>query len=262
MGKINGKKVWITGASSGIGEGLAIELSKRDTHLVLSARRMKELERVRLLCKDPTKVTCITMDVADAESIKTAVTTVDKDIDVLINNAGISARGLVEETPLEVDRRVFEVNFFGLVDLTKQVLPHMIARKSGHIVAISSVMGKIGTPLRSSYAASKHAIQGFFNCMRPEVATHNIDVTLIKPGYIKTNVTVNALTPDGKKLNEMGDGQSGGMSPEHCAKKIISAIEGQKAEAQIAGFKESFAVWAYKQIPSVYNRIIKNANVT
>jgi short-subunit dehydrogenase len=138
----------------------------------------------------------------------------------------------------------------------------MIARKSGHIVAISSVMGKIGTPLRSSYAASKHAIQGFFNCMRPEVHQYNIDVTLIKPGYIKTNVTVNALTPDGKKLNKMGDGQSGGMSPEDCAKRIISAIEAQKAEVQIAGIRESLAVWTYKQMPSLFNRIIKNAKVT
>src|SRR6266850_1021844 len=206
---LNNKVIWLTGASSGIGEAVAYELAKKGSKLILSARRKDELERVKGNCfpKSQAHIRILPLDLAEPSTLPILVEAaiqVFGHVDVLINNAGIGQRSLAKETVLEVDRKIMEVDYFGTVSLTKLLLPHFLKRKSGHFVTVSSVMGKIGTPHRSGYAAAKHALHGFFDSLRAEVwkENKNILVTLICPGWVKTQVTINALTGDGSKLNK------------------------------------------------------------
>ena len=153
-----------------------------------------------------------------------------------------------------------EVNFFGTVALTKLILPHFISRNSGHFAVISSLVGKFGSPFRSSYAASKHALHGFFDTLRAEHFQENIAVTMICPGFIRTNVSVNALTADGTALGQMDEAQQKGMSPEDCAAEIFSAITGKKEEVNIGG-KETMAIYVKRFFPGIFSKIIKKAKV-
>ena len=169
----NDKVIWITGASSGIGEALAYAFSAGGAKLILSSRRADELERVRLACARPERVKVIPMDLMDHAlfGVKTAeAIAAFGQIDVVVHNGGVSQRGLVMETSMEVQRKVMEVDYFSYVALTQTVLPHFVQQKSGQFVVVSSVMGKIGTPMRSAYAAAKHALHGYFDCLRAEVA--------------------------------------------------------------------------------------------
>ena len=258
------KIIWITGASSGIGEALAIELSNQGANLVLSARREDELQRVKGLCKDPSMVTVLPMDLLDISSIDAKVAQVIAGfgrIDMLINNGGISQRSVAVKTSLEIDRKIMEVNFFSYVAITKVVLPFMINQNSGHIVVTSSILGKIGVPLRSTYASSKHALHGFFDCLREEVRFNNIKILLVCPGWIKTNVTFNAITETGEAFNKMGDGQSTGMLPAKCATKIIQAINRNKTEVYIGGY-EILTVYFKRYFPSLYLKIVSQFKTT
>jgi len=259
------KVVWITGASSGIGEALAYEFNKKGTHLILSARRTEELERVKNGCinSDET-VKILPLDLADADSIPQKAQEALElfgSVDMLINNGGISQRAIAADATMETIRQVMEVNFFGTVALTKAVLPGMIEQKSGHIVVISSVMGKFGTQFRSAYAASKHALHGWFDSLRQEVYQHNVDVTIVCPGYVKTNVTVNALTADGQKFNKMGEGQKKAMSPEEFARKLLPKLAKQKEEVYIGG-TEVLAVYLKRWFPGLLNRLLRRVKVT
>ena len=181
-------------------------------------------------------------------------------IDILINSGGISQRAMALDTQIEIDRRLMEVNYFGTVILAKAVLPSMIENGFGHIVAISSLVGKFGSPLRSGYAASKHALHGFFDSLRAELYTKNIHVTLVTPGFVKTNVSINALTEDGKALNQMDEGQEKGMTAEQCARKIIKGIEKEKNELLMGG-KETLAVYIKRFFPGLLARIVRKAKV-
>jgi short-subunit dehydrogenase len=259
------KVIWITGASSGIGEALAYEFNKKGAHLILSARRVEELERVQAACENAEEtVQILPLDLADQESIEAKAAEALElfgSVDMLINNGGISQRAYAVEADMETIRKVMEVNFFGTVALTKAVLPFMIAQKSGHIVVMSSVMGKIGTKHRSAYAASKHALHGWFDCLRQEMYEHNIDVTLVCPGFVKTNVTVNALTADGSKHNRMEDAQINAMSAEEFAKKLIPKLARQKEEVYIGG-AELMAVYLKRLAPGLLNKVLKRIKVT
>jgi dehydrogenase/reductase SDR family member 7B len=259
------KVVWITGASSGIGEALAYEFNKKGTHLILSARRTEELERVKNGCINSEEtVKILPLDLADTEAIpQKAAEALELfgSVDMLINNGGISQRAIAADASMETIRQVMEVNFFGTVALTKAVLPGMIEQKSGHIVVISSVMGKFGTQFRSAYAASKHALHGWFDSLRQEVYQHNIDVTIVCPGYVKTNVTVNALTADGQKFNKMGEGQEKAMSPEEFAQKLLPKLAKQKEEVYIGG-TEVLAVYLKRWFPGLLNRLLRRVKVT
>jgi short-subunit dehydrogenase len=194
------KIVWITGASSGIGKALALELSHQNAKLILSSRKKEDLELVKEECKNIADVKIITLDLEDYTNLEIkadeAIAAFGK-VDILVNNGGISQRSLVKDTNILVDKRIMDINYLGNIALTKAILPHFIENKSGHFVVTSSIVGKIGTPLRSSYAASKHALHGFFDSLRTEVYQDNIVVTLICPGFVNTNVSKNALTGDG-----------------------------------------------------------------
>jgi short-subunit dehydrogenase len=258
------KNIWITGASSGIGEALAYELSNRGANLILSSRRKEALMEVKNNCKTPSKVHIITLDLAETDQLSgkaREALSIFGHIDYLFNNGGISQRSKAIDTKIEVIRKVMEINFFGSVALTKAVLPSMIERQSGHIVVTSSVMGKFGTRLRSSYAASKHALHGYFDSLRQEHYDDNIHISLVCPGYIKTNVTKNALEGDGSKHNKMGKGQENGMPAEEFAKKLIPKILSEKEEIYIGG-KEIWGVYLKRFFPRLLNRMLRNAEVT
>lgn len=256
--------VWITGASSGIGEALAYTYSARGARLVLSARQEKRLEEVRARCARPETHIVFPLDLADGQNLPrlgARVFDLVDHIDVLINCGGVTQRSRAVDTALEVDRRIMETNFFGAVTLTKLVLPGMIARGSGRIVAISSLMGKFGSPLRSGYCASKHALHGFFDALRAEVHDQGISVTVACPGFIRTPISLQALTGDGTPHGVMDAKQAAGIDPRVCAERIVRAAEAGKAEVFIAG-TEVFGVYLKRFAPALLNRIIRRVQVT
>lgn len=257
--------VWITGASSGIGEALAYEFNKKGTNLILSSRRTDELMRVKEACynhEDTVKILPLDLSATDKlpDKVQKAVSLFGS-VDMLINNGGISQRAYASESSMETIRNLMEVNFFGTIALTKAVLPFMIDQKSGHIVVISSVMGKLVTRHRSAYAASKHALHGWFDCLRQEMYEYNIDVSLVCPGFVKTNITVNALTADGEKYARMEDAQRKAMSAEDFARKLIPKLAKRKEEIYIGGY-EIMAVYMKRFFPGTLNKILRRAKVT
>lgn len=258
------KTVWVTGASSGIGEGLAYALAKNGARLILSARRMDELERVKANCEHSDRHHCVALDLAQSEQFESLVTQVINEygpIDILINNAGLSQRSKVLETDLAVHRHLMEINYFGTVKLTQSLLPHLLERKQGGVITVSSLVGKFTTPLRSAYAASKHAITAYMDSLRAELHGQGVQFTTIYPGFIKTNLTYKALLADGSEQNRMDDAQEHGMSPEVCAEKILQAWQKGKAEAFIGG-KETYAVYIKRFFPKLFARMVRTAKVT
>ena len=265
MSNLTGKVIWITGASSGIGEALAYALARHGTKLILSARRKEELARVKGDCKAEAQanIRILPLDLEKSDTLKLSVEAAIQlfgRIDILINNGGISQRSLVSETSLSVDRRLMETNYFGAIALTKYLLPHFISKKGGHFVNVSSVTGKFGTPYRSGYAASKHALHGFFDALRAEHYKDNIRVTMICPGFIRTPITLSAVTGDGSPLNQMDEGQYKGKPVDWCARKIISAIAKNKQEVYIGG-REVMAVYLKRFFPRLFSRVIRNVAV-
>lgn len=260
----NDKTIWITGASSGIGEHLAYAFSEQGAKLILSSRNEQELQRVKQNCSSPNQTQIVPLDVGQFDKIPQVYDQVKAfwgAPDLLINNAGISQRELVKDTAFQVDKKIMDVNFLGTVAVTKVVLPDMLARKSGHIIVISSVMGKIGTPFRSAYAASKHALHGWFDCLREEVLADNIKVTTICPGYVHTNVTINALKGDGSKNNEMAASTASGMEPSIFAQKALRAIAKEKDEVLIGG-KEIITVYLKRISFGLLKFVLRRAKVT
>jgi len=254
------KIIWLTGASSGIGEQLCYNLNKNGAQLIISARREDELNRVKLNCTSPDNVFVLPLDLTDSASIQKAVQTIlakFQYIDILVNNGGVSQRSKTIETVIEVDRKIMEINYFGTVALTKAVLPSMIARKQGHIVVNSSITGKVGFPERSAYSASKHALFGFFDSLRAETWKDGIRVTMVCFGFVKTNLPFNALTKDGSKNNKMDDNIANGLSPEYAAQRFMQAIDSQKEEVYISKSKELLGVFLRKFIPTLYSKIIR-----
>ena len=231
--------VWITGASSGIGEALALEFAREGAQLVLSARRENEHNRVRDLClaagREADSILVLPLDVTDHPVFPAALETVlgrFGQVDMLINNAGISQRSLCVDTDMEVYRQLMEIDVLGQIALTKAVLPQMILQGKGHIAVTSSVAGKIGAPYRTGYCAAKHAVMGFFDALRAEVANQGIAVTTITPGYIRTNISVNALKGDGSAFGEVDEDIAGGMDVSSCAQVIMDGF--RKGTPEIA----------------------------
>ncbi|MEL7833652.1 SDR family oxidoreductase [Fodinibius sp. Rm-B-1B1-1] len=260
----NNKIIWITGASSGIGEALTYELNQQGAKLIISSRRKETLEQVKNNCSNPSDIHIVTLDLAKTDELPSKAEEAISHwghVDYLFNNGGISQRSNAIDTNLDVIRTVMEINFFGSVALTKAVLPSMIERESGHIVITSSVMGKFGTRLRSSYAASKHALHGYFDSLRQEVYDKNIKISLVCPGFIKTNVTKNALEGDGSKHNKMGKGQEHGMPADEFARKLIPKINRGKEEIYIGG-SEIWAVYLKRFFPRLLNKMLRKVKVT
>ena len=257
---LNGKIVWISGGSSGIGAALARATAQDGATVVLSARREDLLLQVRDSCKKPESHLVLPLDLLNPDAVSRAAAQVIEhlgQVDLLINNAGISQRSLAEETMLAVDRRIMDVNFFGTVILTKAVLPSMKQRRVGHIVVVSSLLGKFGAAKRSSYAASKHALHGFFDSLRLEVKDDRIQVTVICPGFVRTEASKNALTGDGQLHAIMDEDLERGMSPEKCAARILRAIRSRQREAYIGG-SERWGVYLNRYAPRIFYRLMQN----
>ncbi|MEM1128347.1 MAG: SDR family oxidoreductase [Bacteroidota bacterium] len=258
------QRVWLTGASSGIGRALALALSHRGARLVLSARRTEALEHVRAACAHPEHHQLLPFDLADLEALPNLAARAQQDggaINVLIHCGGISQRALAQDTGFEVDRRLMNVNYFAPVILTKAVLPSMLARRQGHVIVVSSLVGKFGVPLRSGYAASKHALHGFFDSLRAECHDNGLRVTIACPGFIRTDISLHALTADGQPQGTMDQAQAGGMAPETCAEQILRAAEADRPEVYIGG-REVLGVYLKRLVPSLFYRFIRSAQVT
>jgi dehydrogenase/reductase SDR family protein 7B len=249
------KTVWITGASSGIGEALAVAWSREGTRVVLSARNAAELERVRARCEEPSRHVVKPLDVTDMDAIQRTAREVGE-VDILVPSAGVSQRSLAAETDLATDRAIMEINYFGTIALTKAVLPSMLARGAGHLVPISSVIGYVGVPLRSAYSASKHALHGFFNTLRAETHKHGIRVTIVCPGYIRTNVSENALTGDGTRHGHLDDTHANAMLPEEAAPVILRGVAAGKREVHVGG-KEIYAIPLQRHFPTLAARLLR-----
>jgi short-subunit dehydrogenase len=177
-------------------------------------------------------------------------------IDVLVNNGGISQRALAKETPLEIDRKIMEVNYFGQIALTKAVLPYMLKQQDGHIVVMSSISGKFGFWFRTAYSASKHALHGFFESLRMETESEGIRTLIVAPGKIRTDISLHALKADGSKHAVMDKSQEEGMPAEECARIILQAMKENKEEVLIGG-REIKAVWLKRHFPKWFARVIR-----
>jgi short-subunit dehydrogenase len=259
MKSLKDKVVWITGASSGIGEALALEMSRQGAKLILSSRRVAELERVKNNCAYPDKVHILPLDLTDSAGLEAkaseAIAMFGR-IDIMVHNGGISQRGLVAETAIAVHHEVMELNYFSYIILTKALLPHFIGRGSGYFVVTSSVMGKIGTPMRAAYAASKHALHGYFDCLRAEVGRQGIRITLLTPGYINTPIAV--ISGDGSFLSSKSEQISGGFPADKAARQIIRAIQNETYEPYIGKFlsEERLALFVKRFLPGLFTRLI------
>ena len=267
MGSVKNKVVWITGASSGIGEALTYELARKGAKLILSARRQEELERVRKKCPLGSQefIRILPLDLAQSDTLEQKTREAVRffgHIDYMVHNGGISQRSLAKETKLEVDREIFEVNFFGTIAITKYLLASMLDRSSGHFVVVSSMVGKFASPLRSGYSASKHALHGFFDALRAENGDDGIKVTMVCPGFIKTNVSINARIGSGEKQGVMDNAQANGIAPEVCAQKMRVAMEKEKAEIYVAGAREIFGLYVSRFFPSLLRKLIGRMKVT
>lgn len=268
MSDFKNRVVWITGASSGIGEALATEVALQGPSVLLlsaPAAFLPELEEVAGRCRQSGVTThTIPFDLANSKEIRLAyekAKEISPVIDMVFHNGGISQRSLVEETPPDIDRKLFEVNFWGAVELTKLVLPGMLEQGRGHFAISASIAGLFGFRYRSAYAASKHALCGYFESLRTETHDRGIKVTLLFPGRVNTNISLHALTRDGSPHGIKDPGQSGGISAEKCARQIVRAVKKNKKNAYIGG-KELLMVYFKRYIPPVFYYLVNKVNPT
>jgi dehydrogenase/reductase SDR family member 7B len=246
------KIIWITGASSGIGEQLSYELSKVGASLIISSRNLDKLNSVRKKCYDPSKVIIVPFDISVTDSMESLVNEVINEVgkvDILINNAGISQRSLAENTSLSVNRKIMEINYFGTICLSNNILSHFLERKAGKFVIISSVTGKVGFPMRSSYCASKHALEGYFESLRTESWNKGISILIVNPAAVKTRISLNALKGNGERFNLLDYSTENGYSVEKCAIDILNAIRKNKKSISVGKIKDKLLFFCYRFLP-------------
>ncbi len=260
---MNKNYVWITGASSGIGEGFARYFASLGYPLILSARDHQKLQQIKaeLATSD---IILLPFDLESPKEIEQAWEVIQQQklqVGILVNNAGLSQRSLIADTKIEVVRRLFELNFFAVVDLTKRVVQQMSDRGDGHIISISSLVGKFATPKRAFYSASKHALVAFMDALRAETWTQNIRVTTVCPGYVSTALAFNALIGSGAKQNRQDKGQENGMPVSTFVERTMKKINAGKDEVYVGG-REVLGVYLKRFFPSLFNKIIRQIKVT
>lgn len=258
------KVIWITGASSGIGEELARQFAHKGALLVLSARNEAKLISIKDALANHSKHIVLPLDLEKSEEFdKLAKGVFDHfgRIDILVNNGGVSQRANAFETSLEVNRKIMEIDFFGNIALTKAVLPYMQSQKSGQFLIISSIAGKFGFFLRSAYSAAKHALHGYYESLALEEEHNGISVTIVCPGKINTPISTNAINAEGNKHGIMDHNQETGMPVDVCVNQMLKALQSKKREVLI-GNKEIWAVRIKRFFPSLFWKIIKNQSPT
>ncbi|MEZ7836683.1 MAG: SDR family NAD(P)-dependent oxidoreductase [Flavobacteriales bacterium] len=262
--------VWITGASSGIGLACAEVYAAKGARVVLSSRRKDALKKVaddlsyRLKLNREKTFVIAPLDLEISDSLDGVVKRVLSDVktvDIVIHCGGISQRSLAIDTSLEVDRRVMEIDYFGTVALTKSLLPHFVKRQAGQFVVVTSLMGVFSSPLRSGYCGAKHALHGFFEALRAEHYEDGIGITMVCPGFIATDISLNAVIGDGSKQGTMDEKTGAGMTPLECAKRIAHGVEKRRPEIFI-GRSELLGVYLKRFFPGILRRIMRKAAVT
>lgn len=252
------KVVWVTGASSGIGESLVYAFAGGGSRVIASSNNPEELARVISNCQGMSgSITAIAFDLADTSGIeKTVAGVIEKEgkVDILLNIGGVSQRALIRDTPLWLDRRIMEINYFGTIALVKAVLPFMISNGGGQIAATSSISGRFGFPLRSAYSASKHALHGFFETLLLEHGRDNIRVSVLIPGRVRTSISLHALTASGEEHGKMDEGQAGGITPEKAAEQIIRGLKRNRREI-LVGSTELLMLKIRKYLPALFFRM-------
>ncbi len=255
------KVVWITGASSGIGAELAKQLSAKGAKVILTARRKEALEEVVKECAPGTencKILPADLSATETwEQLTKDALGVFGYIDVFIHSAGLSQRSPAKDTSMDTIRKIMEVNFFAGVAISKYLLPHFMERGSGHLVPISSMAGLMGFPKRTGYAASKHAVKGFFETMQTEMDIPGMEITIISPGRINTPISMSAITATGELHGKMDKDLLNGIPVSVCAKKILDGVEKKKKHVIVAR-AERFLWWFWWFIPSIYRKIANN----
>lgn len=256
------KTVWITGASSGIGKELATQFAQLGANVILSARSVDKLNKLKQSLHGDGHIV-LPLDLSAPEAVLDQVTNLLETlpaIDILINNGGVSQRSLFLENDFNVYRQLMEVNYFGLIALTKAVAPSMVARRSGSIVSISSVAGKVGSKFRTGYSGSKYAVVGFMDCLRAELAEHNIHCLTICPGSIKTAIAHNSLNEQGIAQNKPEHSIENGMDVSVAAKKMILAIHNKKDEVIVGKGLSGWAPTIKRFFPRLFNRLTAKTN--
>lgn len=261
---LNNQVIWITGASSGIGKALAKVCAEQGAQIVLSARRYEELEKVRLSLPHPEKHLSVAVDITQATQVQEAYQQVLQEkghIDWLINNAGLSQRALITDTSMQTERAIMEVNYFSQVLLTKTVLPTFLAQKSGRIVFVSSVAGLLGTQYRATYSAAKAAIHMWANSLRAEVADEGVNVSVIFPGFVKTNVSFNALNGAGQPQGHQDKAIENGLDADEFAQISVKALMNGQEYIVVGGSKEVLGTWVSRLSPSTLYKMIRKTKV-
>ncbi|MBK1897021.1 SDR family oxidoreductase [Chryseobacterium paridis] len=261
----NDKTIWITGASSGIGEALVMKLAAKTTaRIILSSRKEEQLEAIAQKANlGKNRYAILPLDLynyKEMPAIAAQAVEIFGNIDILINNAGLSQRSLAMETDIEVDKRLIDVDYIGTVAITKAILPYMVKHGGGQIAVVSSLMGVFGAPMRSGYAGAKHALHGFFEALRAELYKEKILITIICPGFIQTNISMNAVTGDGSSQGTMDDATKKGMPVHIFARKMLNAIQRKKYQQAIGG-KEVMGVYLKRFFPVWLARITRKAKV-
>ena len=258
-----GQVVWITGASSGIGEAMAKDFARRGAQVILTARRVERLNQLaESIHQELGKLNVAKVLEADLLKFEESASLVERAIklfgkvDVLLNNAGASQRSLAMSAPLEVDQKIINLDLISPIALTKAIFPHMAARKSGRIIVTSSLMGYLELPGNTTYACVKHGLNGYFLSLSYEVKKHGILVQVMEPGFVKTEITLSALTADGKPFGKMNATHSNAMSAEEFSRRVFPKIESNQLEIVVAG-KEKFALIARRWFPKLYHYLIQ-----
>ena len=254
-----GKVVWITGASSGIGRSLALAFAAAGARLILSARRPEALAEVQRAC-GVADVRLVPFDLAALDGIPARATEALAcfgHVDIMVHNAGFAVRDRVTNTSRDVHERILRTNYLGPALLTQALLPSMLEQGGGHFVVISSLSGKYGGPLLAAYAASKHALHGFFESLRAEEHERGIVVTMVVPGFIKTEITAHALTGSGGSFGRVLPLYRHVMEPDECARRILRAVRQRRDEALVGG-SEIWTVHLKRWFPGALAVVVRS----
>lgn len=261
--EVNGKITLVTGASSGLGEACAKRFAAEGAKVILCARNVVELKRVKEEISGDENSTwplVYSMDVTQKNDIDNCIREIEEkhgEIDILISNAGVSLRGRVIDTSIDVHRKMMEINYFGQVNLVKAILPSMMRRQSGHIVSIGSLQGVVAIPYRCAYASSKHAAQAFFDSLRAEISRDHINVSVINPGYIRTNLSKNAFSPDGSRHGVLDKTTASGMSPEFVADCVYDCVYKPENDIILSSFFNGLGPFIRHACPPLYHKYME-----